>query len=118
MPRITCSAYHVACYCYDGDLKRIRNNKAYPNQIDDANIKGFEAIETAGHEILPQSDVNFRSKKHRRLCYFLYKAMCSTILGKIIASDHALNAVEEISALNEGLKRFYDAHQSAYSSHR
>ena len=107
-----------ACYYCDGNLKKIRNNKVYLNRIIDANIEGFEAIGTAGHEILPQSDVNFRSKKHRRLWYFLYKAMCSTVLGKICASDHALNAVEEMSALNEGLERFYDAHQSAYSSYQ
>ena len=51
-----------ACYYTDGDLKRIKNDKAYLNQI--------------------------------------------------CASDHALNAAEEMSALNEGLKEFFEAHQA------
>ncbi len=38
--------------------------------------------------------------------------MCATVIGKICASDHALNAIEEMSALNEGLKRFFEAHQA------
>ena len=33
--------------------------------------------------------------------------MCSTKIGKICASDHALNAVEEMTALNEELKQFF-----------
>ena len=45
--------------------------------------------------------------KYRRLCYTVYKIMCSTKIGKICASDHALNAVGEMAALNEDLKRFY-----------
>ena len=107
-----------ACYYCHGDLKKIKNNKAYLHRIIDANIEGFEAIENAGHEILPASDANFRTKKYRRLSYFIYKVMCSTVLGKICASDHAMHAAEEMSALNEGLKRFYDAHQAAYPAYR
>ncbi len=107
-----------ACYYCDGNLKKIKNNRAYLNRIIDANIEGYEAIETAGHEILPKSDKGFRSDRYRRLCYFIYKVMCSTVIGKICASDHALNAVEEMSALNDGLKRFYDAHQSGYPNYR
>ena len=33
--------------------------------------------------------------------------MCSTPLGKICASDHAMNAVEEMIALNRDLKAFF-----------
>ncbi len=101
-----------ACYYTDGDLKRIKNNKAYLNQIIDANIEGYSAIENAGHEILPDPDKDYRSRKYRRMCYTVYKIMCATVIGKICASDHALNAVEEMSALNEGLKKFFDEHQA------
>lgn len=34
--------------------------------------------------------------------------MCATSLGKLCASDHAMNAVGEMSALNQDMKRFYD----------
>ena len=101
-----------ACYYTDGDLKQIKNNKVYLNQIIDANIEGYTAIENAGHEILPDPDKDYRSRKYRRTCYTVYKIMCTTVIGKICASDHALNAVEEMSALNEGLKKLFDEHQA------
>ena len=40
------------------------------------------------------------------------------MLKKVCASDHALNAVEEMAALNEGLKAFFDAHRAAYPTYR
>ncbi len=107
-----------ACYYTDGDLKRIKNNKAYLNQIIDANIEGYSAIENAGHEILPDPDKDYHSRKYRRTCYTVYKIMCATVIGKICASDHALNAVEEMSALNEGLKKFFEAHQADCPTYR
>jgi len=107
-----------ACYFCSGDLKRIKNDRAYLNRIIDANIEGYAAIESAGHEILPASDRDYRSEKYRRLCYRVYKLMCATVIGKVCASDHALNAVEEMTALNEELKAFFDAHQAAYPTYR
>ena len=98
-----------ACYCCNGDLKKISRDKQYLNQIVDANIEGYRAIETAGHQILPTSDRDYNGPKYRRLCYTVYKIMCSTKIGKICASDHALNAVEEMTVLNEELKRFFTA---------
>ncbi len=107
-----------ACYYTDGDLKRIKDNKEYLNQIIDANIEGYSAIENAGHEILPDPDKDYHNRKYRRTCYIVYKVMCATVIGKICASDHALNAVEEMSALNEGLKQFFEAHQTDYPTYR
>ena len=107
-----------ACYYCDGNLKQIKNNKAYLNQIIDANIEGYAAIENAGHEVLPDPDKDYRSRKYRRLCYTVYKIMCATVIGKICASDHALNATEEMSALNEGLKKFFEEHRAACPNYR
>ncbi len=107
-----------ACYYTDGDLKRIKKNKAYLNQIIDANIEGYSAIENAGHEILPDPDKNYHSRRYRRMCYSVYKIMCATVIGKICASDHALNATEEMSALNEGLKKFFEAHRADCPNYR
>ena len=42
-----------ACYHSDGDLKKISRDKVYLHRIIDANIEGYQAIESAGHEILP-----------------------------------------------------------------
>ena len=107
-----------ACYYCGGNLKRIKNDKAYLNRIIDANIEGYSAIENAGREILPPSDKDYHSEKYRRLCYLVYKIMCSTVIGKICASDHALNAVEEMSALNAGLKTFFDGQKAEYPVYR
>ena len=52
------------------------------------------------------------------MCYTVYKIMCATVIGKICASDHALNAAEEMSALNEGLKKFFEMHQAEYPTYR
>ena len=40
--------------------------------------------------------------------------MCATSLGKICASDHAMNAVDEMSALNQDLKAFFEENGAAY----
>ena len=42
------------------------------------------------------------------------KKMCATSLGKLCASDHAMNAIDEMSALNRDLKKFFDANGAAY----
>lgn len=107
-----------ACYACSGNLKKIRGSRVWLNRIIDANIEGYRAIENAGHRILPKSDRDFRSKKYRRRYYLFYQLMCASGLGKICASDHALGATEEMSALNEDLKRFFDAHRSNYPVYR
>ena len=64
-------------------------------------------MENAGHSILSESDREYKGARYRKLCFRLYKIICSTKIGKVCASDHALNAIEEMSALNEGLKEFF-----------
>ena len=103
-----------ACYKTDGDLKKLKGNTAYLSRMLDANIEGYRAIRNAGHEILPKSDADFESAAYRRTCLRFFKLMCATSLGKICASDHAMNAVDEMGALNRDLKQFYDAHGAAH----
>ena len=40
--------------------------------------------------------------------------MCATGLGKICAADHAMNAADEMSALNRDLKRLFPETGTAY----
>ena len=103
-----------ACYQTDGDLKKLRGNTAYLSRMLDANIEGYRAIRDAGHAILPKEDVDFEGAAYRKTCLRFFKLMCATRLGKICASDHAMNATEEMSALNRDLKQFFDAHGAAY----
>ena len=103
-----------ACYKSDGDLKRLKGNTAYLNRLIDANIEGYRAIRNAGHTILPKEDADFESAAYRKTCLRFFKLICATSLGKICVSDHAMNAVEEMSALNRDMKRFFDENGAAY----
>ena len=103
-----------ACYKTDGNLKKLRGNTTYLNRLIDANTEGYRAIKNAGHEILPKADADFESKKYRKTCLRFFKLMCATSLGKLCASDHAMNAIDEMSALNRDIKRFFDENGAAY----
>ena len=97
-----------ACYKTDGDLKKLKGNTAYLSRMIDANIEGYRAIRSAGHTILPKEDTDFESAAYRKTCLRFFKLICATSLGKICASDHAMNAVDEMSALDRDLKRFFE----------
>lgn len=103
-----------ACYKTNGNLKKLKGNTEYLNRLIDANIEGYRAIKNAGHEILPKTDANFESAAYRRTCLRFFKLMCTTVLGKICASDHAMNAVDEMNALNRDIKRFFDENGAQY----
>ena len=103
-----------ACYKTDGNLKKLSGNTTYLNRLIDANIEGYRAIKNAGHEILPKADADFESKKYRKTCLRFFKLMCATSLGKLCASDHAMNAIDEMSALNRDIKRVFDENGAAY----
>ena len=103
-----------ACYKTDGDLKKLKKDSAYLHRLIDANIEGYRAIRDAGHEILPAGDKDFEGAAYRKTCFRFFKLMCATPLGKICASDHAMNAVDEMSALDRDIRRFYDEHRAEY----
>ena len=107
-----------ACYKTDGDLKKLKGSTAYLSRLIDANIEGYRAIRDAGHEILPKSDADFESAAYRKTCLRFFKLMCATSLGKICASDHAMNAVDEMSVLDRDLKVFFDAQGAEYPAWR
>ena len=103
-----------ACYKTDGELKKLKGNTAYLSRMIDANIEGYRAIRNAGHTILPKADTEFEGAAYRKTCLRFFKLMCATSLGKICASDHAMNAIDEMSALNRDLKRFFEEHGASY----
>ena len=107
-----------ACYKTDGDLKKLKGNTAYLNRLIDANIEGYRAIRSAGHKILPKTDENFEDPAYRKTCLRFFKLLCATPMGKICVSDHAMNAVDEMSRLNRDLKRFFEEHGADYPTWR
>ena len=106
--------FAFACYKTDGNLKKLKGNTAYLNRLIDANIEGYRVIKNAGHEILPKADEDFEGEAYCKTCLRFFKLMCATSLGKICASDHAMNAIDEMSALNRDLKKFFDENGAAY----
>lgn len=103
-----------ACYKTDGDLKKLKGNTAYLRRMLEANIEGYRAIRNAGHEILPKGDKDFEGEAYRKTCLRFFKLMCASSLGKICVSDHAMNAIDEMSALNRDIKKFYDENGAKY----
>ena len=103
-----------ACYKTDGDLRKLKGDTAYLNRMIDANIEGYRALRNARHEILPKDDSEFEGPAYRKTCLRFFKLMCATGLGKICASDHAMNATEEMSALDIDLKQLFDENGAAY----
>lgn len=103
-----------ACYKTDGNLKKLKKDDAYLHRLIDANIEGYRAIRNAGHEILPDTDKEFEGAAYRKTFFRFFKLMCATALGKICASDHAMNAVDEMRALNRDIKRFFDENSASY----
>lgn len=103
-----------ACYKTDGNLKKIKRDNAYLNRLIDANIEGYYAIKNSGHKILPKEDGNFETAAYRKTCFRFFKLMCATVLGKICVSDHAMNAVDEMNALNRDIKQFFDDNGAKY----
>ena len=103
-----------ACYKTDGNLKRLKGDTACLNRLIDANIEGYRAIRNAGHKILPKADEEFEGAAYRKTCLRFFKLMCATSLGKLCASDHAMNAIDEMSALNRDLKAFFDENGAPY----
>ena len=96
------------------NLRKPKGNTAYLNRILDANVEGYLATERAGHKILPASDTDYESAAYRKTCLRFFRIMCATGLGKICASDHAMNAVEEMSSLNRDMKAFFDEAGAKY----
>lgn len=95
-----------ACYYAKGDIKKLRRDKAYINRIMDATISAYTVLEDNGHEILPDSDKDFRNPKFKKKYLPFYKFIFATKLGKLCTSDHAMNAVDEMSALNRDFKAY------------
>ena len=97
-----------ACYHADGDLRKIKNNKLYLNRVMDATIEAYRVLEDNGHTILPESDRSYGTPGFRKKYLPFYRLICATKLGKLCTSDHAMNAIEEMSALNKDFKKILE----------
>ncbi|HPZ00993.1 MAG TPA: hypothetical protein PLS28_05950, partial [Clostridiales bacterium] len=88
-----------ASYKAEGNLKRLKHDKAYSMKIMDATVEGYDVLKKLGYEILPHGEYENCTEK-KALGAFLYRFMFSNFLGKLCISDHAMNAREEFSLMN------------------
>lgn len=93
-----------ACYCTDGDLKKLSRDAKGIHRIIDANIELYTLLAKSGHEILPKKLLNYHSKSYRKKFFLFYRMMSATSFGKICASDHAMSAIPEMEAIAEEME--------------
>lgn len=96
-----------ACYYANGNLKKIKKDEVFLNKVIDATIEVYDTLKATGHRILPKGDYEYVIQR-RKYMKFL-KISFATFLGKIMASDHAMNAVDEMTALNNDFIKLIDA---------
>lgn len=101
-----------ACYYTGGDLKKIRRDTDYLDKIIKATIECYEAVDLGGHKILPEADSQYKSDTFYKNTMKFFKLMCSTFLGKVCASDHAMSAADEMNALADDIKSLMSAASS------
>ncbi len=91
-----------ACYATHGDLTKA--GKGLLNQVIDAADEGYRVLEQQGYPILPPGEADFFRTKRSRV-YLLLWIMAKTAVGKLAASDHAMSALPEMTALHQAFEQ-------------
>jgi 2-dehydropantoate 2-reductase len=103
---LKCHAIFVLPVCYaiyacDGDLRK--SSRQMNNDIIDAIIEGYDLVRSIGFIPAPPEDERL-VKNHRIMAYALIKFCAVTSIGRLMTSNHAMNAIDEISALDESIE--------------
>jgi 2-dehydropantoate 2-reductase len=103
---LKCHAIFVLPVCYaiyacGGDLRKA--SRKMNNDIIDAITEGYDLIRSIGFIPAPPEDERL-VKKHRIMTYALIKFCAVTSIGRLMTSDHAMNATEEMRALDETIE--------------
>lgn len=103
---LKCHAIFVLPVCYaiyecGGALRKA--SRKINNDIIDAIIEGYDLIRSIGFTPAPPEDERL-VKKHRALAYAFIKFCAVTPIGRLMTSDHAMNAVEEMRALDNAIE--------------
>jgi 2-dehydropantoate 2-reductase len=92
------------CYAVDGKLKRAARDRAMLGRAIDAMDEAYRMLEACGVSVPPE-DVDF-VRRQRRRCYWFIKVLAATPMGRLAASDHAMNAKDEMRRLYEDFLAF------------
>jgi 2-dehydropantoate 2-reductase len=91
-----------ACYACDGNLKKADTKLL--NQVVDAVNEGYSLLETLGYPFVPPGEARFFRNKRSQF-YLVLWVVAKTALGRLAASDHAMNARGEMAALNNAFDK-------------
>ena len=94
-----------AVYASGGDLRKIAWNKAFINKVIDAIDEAYQMLLACAVPMEPPDSLDY-VRNQRAKCYRLIKVMAATPLGRLAASDHAMNAKDEMRFLYEGFCQF------------
>ncbi len=89
-----------AAHACNGDLRQVSRNKKLLLQIIDAIDEGYKVLEALGYPIMPPGEAAFVREK-RNIFYWLLKIVTATTIGRLMISDHAMSALDEMWALHE-----------------
>lgn len=103
---LKCHAIFVLPICYaiyacGGDLRNA--SRQLNNDIIDAVVEGYDLIRSIGFIPVPPEDERL-VKKHRAMAYAFIKFCAVTPIGRLMTSCHAMNATEEMCALDEAIE--------------
>lgn len=70
--------------------------------------------EMPGTPFCPKRMRTLKGKSTAKTCLRFFKLMCATSLGKLCASDHAMNAIDEMERTEPGSQEIFDENGAAY----
>lgn len=87
------AVYHSA-----GDLKKVARDKVYLNRVIDCIDEAYQMLMACGVPMQPPDSYDYVHNR-RADCFRLLKIFAATPLGRLAASDHAMNAKDEMLRL-------------------
>lgn len=93
------------CYKNGGNLKVIKKDSESLNWIIDEVKRNYDGLIKNGFKIVPEGEYDYVTKD-RKKCFKLVKLMCSTFLGNVCICKHAMNAKEEMNALQNEMNKY------------
>lgn len=100
------------CYACKGDLSR--STKQQRSDVLDAAYEGCMMLKAAGIPVNDAENTDYyrQGTKGRKKMERMLGVMAKTVLGRLCASDHAMNAVDEMQYLDEAFEALRTTTQS------
>ena len=94
--------------------KTVEVEKQATPPTEDAAVSAEPAPAAVQQRDILTLDARGEAETQAQMEDIIWHEMCATSLGKLCASDHAMNAIDEMSDLNRDIKRFFDENGAAY----